>query len=348
MATLIEQPWQAACPQVLQLDPRQPLPHVAPLAVAALRRKHHSGLMASAAVRFDSACTFLFSDTADLCSINIGSVRQASVRERNERCGMTQHDDALEAHKWDGARRPVVDVLEFAPPNVCNVAAALVPPLAAVLHPGGFSATGAVVPAMMPMVVPYSMPSLSSDMWLGNKRARAYHRCCVLAVYAQGTVALVKFISGDLIGGFFDAFQAAIGAAATQPEGCKLMPTYAMVSGFNGVLGIIQALQRYQGAPIHNLPLTFLLAAPSVISVLAAYCGWQFCKEIRAIASGYAGSGPQNSCFVRICSADCWPLASLSPLPHDAQRFHTTSNEEPEARQSFEPFGGRGQRLAAA
>merc|ERR1719336_1751905 len=199
---------------------------------------------------------------------------------------------------------------------------------------------------MMPMVVPYSMPSVSSDMWLGNKRARACHRCCVLAVYAQGTLALVKFISGDLVGGFFDAFQAAIGAAATKPDGSKLMPTYAMVAGFNGVLGIIQALQSYQGALVHSLP--FLLAAPSVISVLAAYCGWQFCKELRAIAAGYAGSGPQNSCFVQICSADCWPLAALSPLPHDSQRFRFTRSEEPEARQGFEAFGGRGQRLAAA
>jgi len=346
MATFLEQPWPAACPQMLHLDPRQPLPLVAPLAIAAIRRKRHSGLMVPAAVRFDSACKFLFADTADTRSINIGSVRQAFVREKNEGCGTTQHDDMLETHQRHGAQRPMVDVLEFAPPNLGNVAAALVPSVAAVLHPAGLSTTSVVVPAMMPMVVPYSMPSLSSDMWLGNKRARAYHRCCVLAVYAQGTLALVKFISGDLIGGFFDAFQATIGAAATKPEGCKLMPTYAMVAGFNGVLGIIQALQSYQGAFDHNLP--FLLAAPSVISVLAAYCGWQFCREIRAIASGYTGSGPQNSCFVRICSADCWPLASLSPLPRDTHRFHTASGEEPEPRQSFEAFGGRGQRLAAA
>mmetsp|Transcript_7023 Transcript_7023/g.13013 ORF Transcript_7023/g.13013 Transcript_7023/m.13013 type:complete len:347 (-) Transcript_7023:95-1135(-) len=343
MATLLEQTWPAARPLLLKFDPKLPLPHKALPAVATVHGRCHSGLMVSAALRFDSACSFLFSDATDVNSNTVCRVREVSVHGMKEECGVTQHKDVLEAHQHHGAqRRPVVDALKLPPPNVGNVAIALVPTIAAVLHPAGLSATGAVVPAMMPVVVPYSMPHVSSDIWLGNKRARAYHRCCVLAVYAQGTVALVKFISGDVVAGLFYALQAAIGAAATKPEGSKLMQTYAMVAGFNGVLGFIQALQSYQGALVPNLP---LFLAPSVISVLAAYCGWQFCKEIRAIASGYTGTASQNSCFVRIFSADCWPLASLSPLPRDAQHFHAPSSEEPEVRQSFEPFGGRGQRL---
>jgi len=306
-------------------------------------RKCHSVVMPAAA-RFDTACTFLFPDSAGVHSITTGSVRRATGCERSGNGHTAQHADPLEERKHHGDRRPVLDALDLPPPAVGNMVAALLPAAVTALHPAGLSATGAVVPAMMPVVVPNSMPSVSSDIWLGNKRARAYHRCCVLAVYAQGTVALMKVISGDLVSGFLDGFLAAIGAAATQPDSSKLMPTYTMVAGFNGGLGIIQALQSCQGVALHNLPL--FLATPAIISVLGAYCGWQFCKEIRAIAAGYTGSGPQNSCFVRICSADCWPLASLSPLPRGPRHDHAFEGEEPDARPGFEAFGGRGQRLA--
>merc|ERR1712228_1155677 len=80
--------------------------------------------------------------------------------------------------------------------------------------------------------------------------------------------------------------------------------------GFNGVLGLLQVLQGYHGLPLYLLPKLALV--PPAVGITAAYCGYQFCKEVTAIAAGYDGVGPQDSCFVKIMGGDWWP-ASLGP-----------------------------------
>eukprot|EP00913_Durusdinium_trenchii_P035545 g33264.t1 len=92
--------------------------------------------------------------------------------------------------------------------------------------------------------------------------------------------------------------------------GHRFFPTYIICCGFNGLLALLQILQGYQGVPVHFLPLLAIL--PPSIALFGAYCGWQFCKEVSAIAAGLDGAGPQDTCFVRFMGADWWP-AFLGP-----------------------------------
>ena len=46
----------------------------------------------------------------------------------------------------------------------------------------------------------------------------------------------LRLRAGDLVGGVYLAIQAAMGAYAITPDGSRFMPSYMMISGFNGVL----------------------------------------------------------------------------------------------------------------
>lgn len=200
----------------------------------------------------------------------------------------------------------------------------------------GVAALGGVMPACMPLPVLFSVPFVSPDSWLANKRARAFHRACIVCVYAQGAFALMKFARGDLIGGVYDAVMCAMGAYACEAEGIRLMPSYIMICGFNGVLGILNVFQQFHGVPIHYMPLFIVL--PPLVAIAASFCGWQFCKELRAIASGWTGEGSQDSCFVRIMGGDWWP-SSIGPSVGGDQERGDSNNSR------FNPFAGDGHRL---
>jgi len=208
-------------------------------------------------------------------------------------------------------------------------------PSALAVHYGFLAGSPLVAPSCMPLPVLFSVPGVGPDAWLSNKRALAFHRCCVGFVYAQGAFSLLKFVRGDLIGGIYDAVMCGTGAYALDPDGIRLMPSYIMICGFNGLLGLVQVLQQFQGAPIHYLPFAVIL--PPLVACAAAYCGWEFCREIRAIAAGLHGEGCQDSCFVRFMAADWWP-ASTAPV--SVRDGVLTSDGAP-----FNPFVGDGHRL---
>merc|ERR1719254_367489 len=97
--------------------------------------------------------------------------------------------------------------------------------------------------------------------------------------------------------------------------------------------------QQFHGVPVAHLPL--LLMVPPAVAISAAYCGWQFCKEVRAISAGYASEGAQDSCFVRLMGGDWCPTSlGASVTGADGQSaggglgFGSSSN--------FNPFGGDG------
>merc|ERR1719454_1250663 len=129
-------------------------------------------------------------------------------------------------------------------------------PAAVAAHGGGLSLPAGVACACLPIMSPFRVPQVSPDSWMANKRALAFHRCCVFGVYVQGALALFKFSAGDLVGGVYLGIQAAMGAYAVTPDGVGFMPSYMMVSGFNGLLGIIQVFQTFQGVPLHYIPIT--------------------------------------------------------------------------------------------
>ncbi|CAJ1368687.1 unnamed protein product [Effrenium voratum] len=220
---------------------------------------------------------------------------------------------------------------------------------AAVAAHAGLLSGGGVAMACLPIAVPFSVPQVSSDSWLANKRARAFHRGVVITVYTQGILTLLKLSRGDLVGGLYDGVLCAMGTYAIQPEGQRFFPTYIICCGFNGLLALLQILQGYQGVPVHFLPL--LAIVPPSIALFGAYCGWQFCKEVNAIAAGHVGAGPQDTCFVRVMGADWWP-SFLGPQV--AQREETNTNwGRPSgaapaggwSRDRFSVFAGDGHRL---
>jgi len=195
----------------------------------------------------------------------------------------------------------------------------------------------------MPMMIPFRVPQVSPQSWMANKRALAFHRCCVLIVYAQGAIALVRFAHGDLIGGIYDAVQALMGGYATQPDGISFFPSYIMICGFNGILNFLQVMQSFHGVPIHFLP--WLAIIPPAVSLLGAYCGWQFSKEVRAIYSGLNTEGAQDSGIVRMFAADWWPRNFLSPtMPGSDEGVEGISFD----RSRFTAFAGNGQRLGSS
>jgi len=299
----------------LQMRPMR----AAALTAATTKGKDHRRLATSAKARFDNACIFLF-----------------GVSNRLE-------DEDSETEKDTELCRPGLEALRLPKLTLVNVATgALMPVLATTAYSIGFTTSSVVTPAMMPMFAPETLPHVSGNWWVVNKRARAFHRCCVIAVYTQGVFSLLKLVRGDLVGGLFDMLQTGIGLTATQPQGISVMPTYVMVAGFNGVLGMLQVFQSFQGIPIRYLPI--LVTAPPICAIIAALCGWQICKEIRAMASG-TSSGPQDSFFVRICSADFWPLSVLSPTLHSGGGDDNHDSSRSSARQHFSAFGGSGWRL---
>lgn len=218
-------------------------------------------------------------------------------------------------------------------------------PAAYAAHSGLLLSAGAAC-ACLPIMAPFQVPQVSPDSWMANKRALAFHRCCVLGVYIQGGMALLKFSGGDLVGGTYLALQAAMGAYSITPDGARLMPSYMMMSGFNGLLGIIQVFQTFQGVPLHFIPFSAIL--PPVVSLLSCYWGWQFCRELRAIGAGMAGDGEQDTCWVKFMGGDIWPISALSPQVEtpEREREHGESvTASGSVMSRFSAFGGSGHRL---
>eukprot|EP00440_Ansanella_granifera_P011929 gb/GFBE01012966.1/.p1 GENE.gb/GFBE01012966.1/~~gb/GFBE01012966.1/.p1 ORF type:complete len:315 (+),score=46.95 gb/GFBE01012966.1/:1-945(+) len=213
-------------------------------------------------------------------------------------------------------------------------------PAATAAHYGLLTGDG-VVMACLPIAVPFSVPQVSPESWLANKRARAFHRGVVLTVCAQGVLTIMKLSRGDLIGGLYDGVQCAMGSYAIQPEGQRFFPTYIMCCGFNGILGLLQVFQGYQGVPVHFLPALALV--PPAVAVFGAYCGWQFCKEATGIAAGQNSVGQQDTCFVRVMGGDWWPsfLGPTVPVRQDNYRDWGRSSSS----SRFSAFAGDGQRL---
>jgi hypothetical protein len=300
-------------------------------------------------VSLDDAASFLFCEvSAPQHSKGTKVLRLTKAAEKNhEHDGDGEEASGLASVVPRGRAHLTAAALGLPPFNISNVFLLL--PAAASLHAQG-AVAGGVAAACLPMAVPFSVPQVSPDSWLANKRARAFHRCCVIGVYVQGASAVFKFMRGDLVGGTYDGLMALMGGYAIQPDGMRFFPTYIMCAGFNGLLGTFQVFQTYQGIPLHFLPLMACL--PPIVGVATAYCGWQFCKELRAIAAGLPGDGPQDSCFVRFMGGDWWP-ASLSPMPQaeaapSAGGFGGGATGASAAGGRFSAFAGDGHRLGEA
>lgn len=187
----------------------------------------------------------------------------------------------------------------------------------------------------LPLVVPFQVPQMSPDTWMHNRRARAFHRSCVIGVCVQGTFAVVKFAKGNLIGGVYDGIQAGMGAYALfgGGDGVSFFPTYLTICGFNGVISVFQVFQSYNGLPLQLIPKLAIL--PPAMSLLCAYWGWQFCREVRAIAVGLPGYGPQDTCYVRCMGGAWWPTSHPIGLSGDDDEAGIDS-------QGFTRYSGNG------
>eukprot|EP00928_Gymnodinium_smaydae_P025518 TRINITY_DN20294_c0_g2_i1.p1 TRINITY_DN20294_c0_g2~~TRINITY_DN20294_c0_g2_i1.p1 ORF type:complete len:344 (-),score=53.90 TRINITY_DN20294_c0_g2_i1:89-1120(-) len=217
-------------------------------------------------------------------------------------------------------------------------------PLAAVAANGvdvGFAATatsfggiagGATAAPMMlacvPLAVPFAVPEVRAQAWSGSKRAVAFHRSTVVAVYLQGFLALRRFLHGDLTGGAYDLIQACVGGYALQPDCAHIMPTYVLASGLAGSLGMLRTYWNFMDLPLRYMPISPYLA-PGV-AIVAAYCGYKFCVEVRSLAMGYPG-GTADSCFIRLLGAEWCGWSAIGGV----------GTRDPHV----EAFAGLGQRL---
>lgn len=249
---------------------------------------HSSG--GEGALRVDGAA-FLFCSAPELCQVVLKATSTSSDSCAEE--GRIQRHSAL---------MPLYRSLAAIDLKACL--AALLPALFASCH----SSSG-VSMSCMPLIVPFQVPHMTPDTWMHNARARAFHRCCTIGVCIQGAFAVVKFAKGNLIGGVYDGIQAGMGAYALSAggDGVTFFPTYLTICGFNGVLNVFQVFQNYNGLPLQLIPKMAIL--PPAVSLLCTYWGWQFCREVRAIAVGLPGYGPQDTCFVRCMGGSWWPTA---------------------------------------
>jgi len=249
----------------------------------------------------------------------------------------------------DGETWRFLQMLDPGPLDLRSIAMLL--PAAVAAHHGLLAGNG-VVAACLPIALPFSLSQVPADTWTASKRARAFHRSVTLCVYLQGGFTFFKFARGDLVGGVYEGIQALLGAYAMQPDGESMLPTYMICCGFNGLLGLLQVFQAYSGAPLRSIPL--MAVAPPLVGLTGAFCGWQFCKEMAAIASGYNGAGSEDTCFVRIMSADWWPSflspslpPRASPSPGGNGRPGGGAPSWPGASQGFSAFEGDGHRLGS-
>eukprot|EP00929_Paragymnodinium_shiwhaense_P009251 TRINITY_DN113346_c0_g1_i1.p1 TRINITY_DN113346_c0_g1~~TRINITY_DN113346_c0_g1_i1.p1 ORF type:complete len:361 (+),score=75.08 TRINITY_DN113346_c0_g1_i1:58-1140(+) len=270
----------------------------------------------------------------------------------------THVDDDLEEHRGDSGDGPEADVQSFSPltfdkfglppPEPAHLLL-LAPAVAAALQPGGIAlAPAGLAASCLPIVAPFSMPPMTPGAWCSNKQALAYGRCVVVALYFQAGFAVLKIMHGNLVGGFMDGIQAAMGFYSLTPGGLGLFPTYMMMAGVNGVMNLLQVLQMFQGVPLQYIPQVHIW--PPVTSLVSAYFGWQFCKEIRNIANGY----PQDSdgCFVRIMAGDWWPDCLTAGMfnggghaeePSSSGGVFSSHSRQPQTR----IFEGSGRRLGS-
>ena len=72
---------------------------------------------------------------------------------------------------------------------------------------------------------------------------------------AQTTLAMAKFFTGNLVGGFFDVMISGTGMYAASADGHSMLSSYVVFAGFNGVMDMLQLLQAYHGhLPLYLLP----------------------------------------------------------------------------------------------
>lgn len=279
-------------------------------------------------------------------------VKQEAVLSREAGAGVVSNTALHEEYEPLGSALPIQLAL---PPCDCrSVMVAGMVQLNIALNSYGMSSVGATM-ACLPVVVPFAMPQVTPRMWMHSKPARAYQRIIVITIYVQAAVGLYKLSSGNLVGGTADIMQALMSAYALSPDGGKYLPTCIMVGGVNGVLGLMQLLQAYHGVPIRHLPPSAIL--PIASSLVGAYFGWEFCKEVRSVAFGGARD-QSESLLVRLVGSDCWPLSAISPYgplgsdeevadPDDARGFGTTFGRGSAATggSRFDAFTGDGHRL---
>lgn len=200
----------------------------------------------------------------------------------------------------------------------------------------------AVQMACVPLVAPFTTPQVPVESWAHKPRARAYQRALFLACTIQGGMALFKFFSGDLIGGFFDTLLAACGMYAATPDGVTLLPTFTVFAAFNGFMDLLQMIQALHGTPLIFVVLHKAFLRPALLFT-ACYFAYQFHKELVAAIMGYPAAS-EESFFVKIFGSDAWgpPIgATLRP----GTNVLADGDPEPAPRLNFAMFTGEGRRL---
>lgn len=198
--------------------------------------------------------------------------------------------------------------------------------------------------ACIPIIVPMSIgrASESGMFTFLSDDAKNFVKGITYVSMAQGSLAVVDFMFGDLLSGFMKSIFAAMGIYVSySDDGPGILPSFTVVSFVNGSISLLSAFERMSGrrSPLFSgvmpLYLNYIHLEQILHPILCfagAYMGWQIIKELRR--SGVIGAA--------VLSAEAIPAPQarqgrvLSSAGGSTVGFSGTG---------FEPFRGRGHSL---
>lgn len=188
--------------------------------------------------------------------------------------------------------------------------------------------------------LPLSLPMFSHGEVKPPSTARAVelHKKLVLVCTAQGSLALVQTLFGDILGGSIGIVVCSVGLCSTMPRGMRLLPTYITSTFLNGSLSLLAVAERIPFMPwplfswsqpvVANAVHLVLLAQPA-LSFFGALVSYQYLKEVRAVSQERAMAGDTDFSL--------WPQSGGTGLQED--------NEARDGSSTFTPFAGTPHRL---
>lgn len=149
---------------------------------------------------------------------------------------------------------------------------------------------------------PLFLPTFSSEQVQPptTRRAVQMQKELVIVCTAQGSLALVQTLFGDILGGSIGIVVATVGLCSTMPRGVRLLPTYITSTFLNGSLSLLAVVERIPFMPWPLLSLSqpvvvnavhLVILAQPALAFFGALVSYQYLKEIRAVSAERVLSG---------------------------------------------------------
>eukprot|EP00929_Paragymnodinium_shiwhaense_P007577 TRINITY_DN111492_c0_g1_i1.p1 TRINITY_DN111492_c0_g1~~TRINITY_DN111492_c0_g1_i1.p1 ORF type:complete len:452 (+),score=72.57 TRINITY_DN111492_c0_g1_i1:167-1522(+) len=175
--------------------------------------------------------------------------------------------------------------------TVCGVLASCLMPLA--VAGGGPVATHGLALAFCPFPVLPDALVEKIPQQVTNPTLADLEQGVLVATFMQGSLGLVKIVSGDFFSGSYALLLATLGYNARQPgPASNWLKTYVLISFINGTMSSMDLLQQMLATNTAFLSLSVPLSVNAMhasallvpcVSYLGAYCGWNSVKMQRKV-----------------------------------------------------------------